>query len=411
MLTRLSLLFLTLAVFAQNVDRLRSTIGRVVETLQTTRTCPFNSAGIAQFKFDSDAKPSRITVNKYAQVPCANTARWSNAAYKRDLEHTLIIYGTKAKTAYDITASVNCAPVTNPVYDTFVATLSNAPAGTTGYVIGSEGISAASSGSMVSDYNVPQGTTRDFMVGATSATAILRASFLRGVAFSGNVTRNVDLAASGFDLGTQTLDVAPAISTTLANVYYVTTPSATLGLELLRAPTINAGTGHVSGSFATVPSANQASGDMYLVDVEDSSPTASHRLLRRFHSAANVSGTMPPDLVATVTIGATTPYLRPHCVLTQRVGAAFYTDSWYYTPSKGVSHNFGTQIEAPYLSGTGQATVDFPDLSGVSGWNAAWGAPSAAAAGSVGTSIGVTIITDAAGVHEESSAAKSGQLP
>lgn len=322
-----------------------------------------------------------------------------------------IIYGTSAKTAYDITASVNCAPVTNPVSDTFVATLSNAPVGTTVYLIGSEGISAASSGSMVSDYNVPQGSTRDFMVGAGSATAILRASFLRGVAFSGNVTSNVDLAASGFNPGTQTLDVAQAVSTTLADVYYVTTPNATLGFELLRAPTINAGTGHVSGSFATVPSANQASGDMYLMDVEDSSPTASHRLVRRFHSAANLGGTMPPDMVATVSIGATTPYLQPHCVLTQRAGATFYTESWYYTPSKGVSHSFGTQVEAPYLSGTGQATVDFPNFSGLSGWNGAWGAPSAAAAGSLGTSTGVTVITDAAGVHEEASAAKSVALP
>ncbi|HEY8750238.1 MAG TPA: C45 family autoproteolytic acyltransferase/hydrolase, partial [Tepidisphaeraceae bacterium] len=67
------------------------------DSSQTTRTFPFNSAGIAQFKFDSDAKPTRITVNKYAQLPCTNTARWSNAAYKRDLEHTLIIYGTKTE--------------------------------------------------------------------------------------------------------------------------------------------------------------------------------------------------------------------------------------------------------------------------------------------------------------------------
>jgi hypothetical protein len=322
-----------------------------------------------------------------------------------------IIYGTSAKTAYDITAAVNCAPVTNPVSDTFAATLSNAPGGTTVYLIGSEEISGASSGSTVFDYNVPQGSTRDFMVGAGSAAAVLRASFLRGVAFSGNVSQNVDLAASGFNVGTQTLDVAQAAGTTSASVYYTMTPNATLGFGLLRASTFSAGTSHVSGSFASVPSANQASGDMYLVDVEDSSATASRRLLRRFHSSADVSGTMPQDMVATMTIGATTPYLRPRYVLTQRAGANTYTASWYYSPSKGVSHSFGTQIEAPYLSGTGQATVDFPDLSGVSGWNAAWGVSSAAAAGSVGTSVGVTVITDAAGVHDESSASKTTQLP
>jgi hypothetical protein len=322
-----------------------------------------------------------------------------------------IIYGTSAKTAYDITASVNCAPVTTPVSDTFAATLLNAPVGTTLYLIGSEAISGASSGSTVSDLNVPQGSTLDFMVGAGSASAVLRASFLRGVAFSGNVSQNVDLAASGFDVGTQTLDVAQAVSTTSANVYYTMTPNATLGFPLLPTSTFNAGTSHVSGSFASVPSANQASGNTYLVDVEDSSATASRRLLQRFPNSSNVSATMPQDMVATMTIGATTPYLQPRYVVTQRAGATMYTASWYYNPSKGVAHSFGAQIEAPYLSGTGQATVDFPDLSGISGWNAAWGAPSAAAAGSLTTSIGVTVITDAAGVHQESSAAKTVQLP
>ncbi|MEI9951674.1 MAG: hypothetical protein WDO74_22510 [Pseudomonadota bacterium] len=322
-----------------------------------------------------------------------------------------IIYGTSAKRSYDITAQLQCAPVTYPASNTFAATLSNAPTGTTMYLMGSEHASMSSSNTTLTDYNIPHGTTWDFMVGAGSASAVLRASFLRGVVFNDNVTRDVDLAASGFDVGTQTLDVAQAISTTRASVYYAMVPNATLGLGLLRASTFSAGTSHISGSFASVPSVNQASGDTYLVDLMDSSATASRRVLRRFHSAMNVSATMPPDMVATITIGATTPYLRPHYELTQRAGATTYTGGWTYSPSKGVVHTFGVQIEPPYLSGSGQATLDFPDFSGVTGWNAAWGAPSAAAAGALGAQIGVTVITDAAGVHEEAMAEKSVALP
>jgi len=217
-----------------------------------------------------------------------------------------IIYGTEGQDGLRHHASVNCAPVTNPVYDTFVATLSNAPAGTTGYVIGSEGIPPRLIGPPWcptitfprNDAGLHGRCDVSYRYSACELPARRRLQRQRDSKPSILARR---IPTSERRRWTLLQPLVPRSQ----NVYYVTTPSATLGLELLRAPTINAGTGHVSGSFATVPSANQASGDMYLVDVEDSSPTASHRLLRRFHSAANVSGTMPPDLVATVTIGAT----------------------------------------------------------------------------------------------------------
>ncbi len=295
-----------------------------------------------------------------------------------------IIYGTSAKRAYDITAEGLCAPVANPLSYAF-----------RGYTQQRAG----------GHHHVPARIRAGFQRLVDHHADRLQCSARSDAGLHGrrgvshrcsarklrarchlqrNVSQNVDLAASGFDLGTQTLDIAQALSTTLASVYYTTTPNAPLGLGLMRASTFSAGTSHITGSFASVPGANQASGDTYLVDMIDSSATASRRLLRRFHSAANVTATMPQDMTATITLVATTPYLRPRYVLTQRAGATTYNAAWYYSPSKQVTHNFNVQIEPPYLSGTGQATVDFPDLSGVSGWNAAWSAPSAAAAGLLG---------------------------
>jgi Phospholipase B len=60
---------------------------------ETTQTFPFNS-GVAAFDISSDKKPTRVVVNKYGQTPCTNGWDWSASAFRRDLKHTLIIYGT-----------------------------------------------------------------------------------------------------------------------------------------------------------------------------------------------------------------------------------------------------------------------------------------------------------------------------
>jgi Phospholipase B len=63
---------------------------------ETTSTFPFNSDAAA-FHITSDKKPTRVVVNKYGKTPCVNGWNWSSSAYRRDLEHTLIIYGTRVE--------------------------------------------------------------------------------------------------------------------------------------------------------------------------------------------------------------------------------------------------------------------------------------------------------------------------
>jgi hypothetical protein len=61
---------------------------------ETTTQVPFTS-DVAEFHVTSDKKPARVIVNKYGRTPCVNGWNWSSSAYFRDLEHTLIVYGTR----------------------------------------------------------------------------------------------------------------------------------------------------------------------------------------------------------------------------------------------------------------------------------------------------------------------------
>jgi hypothetical protein len=63
---------------------------------ETTTTFPVDS-GAAHFEFKSSNKPTRLIVNKYAQTPAANGPIWACGSFRRDLEHTLIIYGTRTE--------------------------------------------------------------------------------------------------------------------------------------------------------------------------------------------------------------------------------------------------------------------------------------------------------------------------
>jgi hypothetical protein len=64
------------------------------EAGETTKTFPFDSA-LARFRMSGDETPTRVVVNKYGQTPCTNGWNWSCSAFQRDLQHTLIIYGTR----------------------------------------------------------------------------------------------------------------------------------------------------------------------------------------------------------------------------------------------------------------------------------------------------------------------------
>jgi hypothetical protein len=63
---------------------------------ETTTPFPFVSDA-ADFSVSGDKKPTRIVVNKYGRTPCTNGWNWTGWDYFRDLEHTLIVYGTRVE--------------------------------------------------------------------------------------------------------------------------------------------------------------------------------------------------------------------------------------------------------------------------------------------------------------------------
>jgi hypothetical protein len=62
---------------------------------ETTTAIPFETSA-AKFRLTSDHKPTRVVVDKYGQTPIANGWSWVGHAFIHDLQHTLIVYGTRA---------------------------------------------------------------------------------------------------------------------------------------------------------------------------------------------------------------------------------------------------------------------------------------------------------------------------
>ncbi|MGH7178141.1 MAG: hypothetical protein ACREJC_12235, partial [Tepidisphaeraceae bacterium] len=61
---------------------------------ETTQTIAFEG-GKASFKFDTEKKPMRVVANKYGFTPASNGWVFSTTSFMRDLDHTLIVYGTQ----------------------------------------------------------------------------------------------------------------------------------------------------------------------------------------------------------------------------------------------------------------------------------------------------------------------------
>jgi hypothetical protein len=66
------------------------------ENGETTKFVKFQN-GAAKLHLTSDEKPLRIVANKYGKTACTNGWNWNGSSFKRDLNHTLIVYGTRAE--------------------------------------------------------------------------------------------------------------------------------------------------------------------------------------------------------------------------------------------------------------------------------------------------------------------------
>ncbi|CAN5659584.1 hypothetical protein BH23GEM9_BH23GEM9_23870 [soil metagenome] len=148
------------------------------------------------------------------------------------------------------------------------------------------------------------------------------------------------------------------------------TAGGTLGTIM----TIGTGTGNTV-AFEGVPSNQMVAGDLHLVTVYASrgAPGTSLRYSQFvLQTMADRTVTLGPELTQpTVTTVATQPYARLRADYTVQ---ADY-DTWFFanfgqaTPSRSTS----IQMSTAYLGGAATAPLEIPALSGVDGWNNAWG--------------------------------------
>ncbi len=262
-------------------------------------------------------------------------------------------------------------------------------------------------------FNFVQGKNQDIGLAISdsiTAPNILKLLVLRNQPFATDVTRDVDWNVEGVAPG-------PAFTATVTNatantpgvgVNYASTLSTRV-LALNKGITAKAGTTFTQ-EFHSVPAAFAvAATDDYEVAAIDGTGVSS--VYRRFKAAANVSVAMPGAPTATFAVAATTPYFRPRYSFGAIASPQGYGPRFTHFISKFDRRDFTVDIDPSWLSGPAPYTFDFPDFSGVTGWQNAWAPPPSAATGVVEAGLAATSKTTFSGGFEIKSAETRGLLP
>ncbi|HUQ46340.1 MAG TPA: hypothetical protein VM033_06800 [Gemmatimonadaceae bacterium] len=181
--------------------------------------------------------------------------------------------------------------------------------------------------------------------------------------------------------------ITPAIATlTLSNT------AADQTLAYAEFMTANGTSAYMSGTFAVggqtlyrgVPAGNLLAGDLHAILAFSRGSTSVRGLSTWFTSAVNRSIAMPPAMAATsVSMVASAPYARFRMqVPAQReYGALLFSQYEQFAPAPGPTDRVvGVVATAGYFNGLPPTWVTVvPDLTGASGFNAAWGLVAGAA--------------------------------
>lgn len=332
-----------------------------------------------------------------------------------------LYYRTTATTRIDMTAGAGCAPAASPSTYTFGGTMTNLPgaatyrvSGTgTGFGYGALNINGSSASYSVGTFRV--GSMEDIAVGVSDGAGaptpnILKMLLVRGQAFNGNVVRDIDWSTEGFvPDATYTATVTNAINAG-AKIYvsYATANAPSHGMPLMKGAA-NLASGTLTQEFSSIPAGEALATDNYMLYAYDGAGIASVR--RFFHDAANVTTAMPSPPAATFGIAATTPYIQPRYTFPEATSVQSYSARWDHFVGKFDRRAYNIDIDPAWLSGTAPFVYDFPDLSGVTGWQTAWGVPSNVAAGAVTTGFAATTKTTFTGGYEIQTAEARGSVP
>jgi hypothetical protein len=288
-----------------------------------------------------------------------------------------LVFAPLSRTSLSVIASDHCSPP--PAVTSYqISGALNAPGDASGFTYGhayGQQFNAAITSGQYFVYGLPTGQAVDVLMWATDTTETYRkAMFLRDQNHSANQALSVQIDKDGFLLGTATATVTNATTTTAISAKY-TMRGATTGIPMERSqggkpPTITL-------SYSTVPTGANAhrSTDRYIFSVKDSDPTAPRSIVRTSELAGAQSFSLPAPFEASHQLEASAPQLRPSVTFEDRPGATRYTFAWSYEPARNTFHTFSTEIDPGWLPAEASHSVAFPDLTGVTGFDATWLAP------------------------------------
>jgi len=215
-----------------------------------------------------------------------------------------------------------------------------------------------------------------FSVGLSNTDAVSRFVVERDITLATSQTGHyVDSVKGGFArLGVAIAQASGANANTTVDVRY-TTRGTEEGIVLNTTDVTGAAMRSIS--FATLPEAQRAAGDRYLLVAEDTSSTQWRRATWSSYATGNLSVTLPLAFSLSFS-GVTTPYFRPVYSFPHQADAGRYAFSFVYSPVRTSTYEFSLDVNPAALEGTGPHQITFPDFSQLAGFNTKWVGPTGA---------------------------------
>jgi hypothetical protein len=126
----------------------------------------------------------------------------------------------------------------------------------------------------------------------------------------------------------------------------------------------------VDGEYLGAPSGALMATDLHFLTQEWRAADGSQQVasMRWFHTLADQTMEQPTPVDATVSVGETAPYLRPHIAISGQESVQLYTASFSQIAS---ARQVTWHATAGYLAG-GDIDWTMPDLTSLDGWDASW---------------------------------------
>ncbi len=300
---------------------------------------------------------------------------------------------TSATTAFTVPGNVCGDPVGKS--QGLYGQMTNAPDGSTGW--DTRSLYAGNTGQIVNGSAMYIGQSgnshylpgRAYDIGFSAGTVIgpSRITFARGLLFgdAGTLTHDIDWATEGFAATQQyTASITGVSGFAYMHVGYGVGGLDDIGgansLSLMAGKLAQDG-GTMSAPYAAV-TAGQAASDVYvfLATGDNGGSSATSTVTRLFKTAADVSVSLSPPFLPTISAAPGSASLR-----TQATFAPYPKAQTYEVFNSGNGYVY-MLVDASLVGTKGPLTIAIPDLSGVAGWDDKWLPSVNADAGSISAS-------------------------